>query len=114
MLVLLAVPRLAMPSICDGQYLCTLRARRGRRWLGRHRGRRDLRHAHATLALQVGVHPRVVSERLGHATASITRDTCSHTIPALQEEAAALIAGLVFAGEQAAGAGYCQAPPPSR
>jgi integrase len=57
----------------------------------------DLRHTHATLALQAGVHPKVVSERLGHATVSITLDTYSHAIPALQAEAAALIAGLVFA-----------------
>ena len=59
----------------------------------------DLRHTHATLALQAGVHPKVVSERLGHATVSITLDTYSHAIPAMQEEAAALIAGLVFAGQ---------------
>jgi len=59
---------------------------------------RDLRHTHATLALQAGVHPKVVSERLGHATVSITLDTYSHAIPAMQEEAATLIAGLVFAG----------------
>jgi integrase len=56
----------------------------------------DLRHTHATLALQARVHPKVVSERLGHATVSITLDTYSHAIPAMQEEAAALIAGLVF------------------
>jgi hypothetical protein len=37
----------------------------------------------------------VVSERLGHATVSITLDTYSHAIPAMQE-AAALIAGLVL------------------
>jgi integrase len=59
----------------------------------------DLRHTHATLALRAGVHPKVVSERLGHATVSITLDTYSHAIPAMQEEAAALIAGLVFAAE---------------
>jgi len=57
----------------------------------------DLRHTHATLALRAGIHPKVVSERLGHATISITLDTYSHAIPAMQEEAAALIAGLVFA-----------------
>jgi integrase len=57
----------------------------------------DLRHAHATLALQAGIHPKVVSERLGRATISITLDTCSHAIPAMQKKAAALIAGLVFA-----------------
>jgi integrase len=57
----------------------------------------DLRHTHATLALQAGIHPKVVSERLGHAAVSITLDTYSHAIPALQEEAAQLIAQLVFA-----------------
>ena len=56
----------------------------------------DLRHTHATLALRAGIHPKVVSERLGHATVSITLDTYSHAIPAMQEEAAAMIAGLVF------------------
>ena len=39
---------------------------------------------------------RVVSERLGHATVAITLGTYSHAIPAMQEEAAAKIAGLVF------------------
>ena len=58
----------------------------------------DLRHTHATLALQAGIHPKVVSERLGHANISITLDTYSHAIPAMQVEAAALIAELVFAG----------------
>ena len=58
----------------------------------------DLRHTHATLALQAGVHPKVVSERLGHATVSITLDTYSHAIPAMQEEAAERVAVLVFGG----------------
>jgi integrase len=57
----------------------------------------DLRHTHATMALAAGIHPKVVSERLGHATVSITLDTYSHAIPAMQEEAAAKIADLVFA-----------------
>ena len=52
----------------------------------------DLRHTHATLALQAGIHPKVVSERLRHATVSITLETYSHSIPAMQEEEAALIA----------------------
>jgi integrase len=49
----------------------------------------DLRHAHATLMLAQGVHPKVVSERLGHASVGITLDTYSHVLPTLQEEAAA-------------------------
>jgi integrase len=47
----------------------------------------DLRHTHATLLLARGVHPKVVSERLGHATIGITLDTYSHVLPNLQEEA---------------------------
>jgi integrase len=38
---------------------------------------------------------KVVSERLGHANISITLDTYSHAIPALEEEAAEKIAALV-------------------
>ena len=34
----------------------------------------DLRHAHATLALAANVHPKVVQERLGHASVKITLD----------------------------------------
>lgn len=56
----------------------------------------DLRHTHATLALAAGVHPKVVSERLGHASVTITLDTYSHAIPAMQETAAELVASLVF------------------
>ena len=56
----------------------------------------DLRHTHASLALAAGIHPKVVSERLGHATVSITLDIYSHAIPALQEEAAEKVAALVF------------------
>ncbi len=57
----------------------------------------DLRHTHATLMLAAGVHPKVVSERLGHASISMTLDIYSHAIPALQESAAALFAALVDA-----------------
>ena len=48
----------------------------------------DLRHHHATLLLQEGVHPRVVQERLGHASIALTLDTYSHVLPGLQERAA--------------------------
>lgn len=48
----------------------------------------DLRHTHATLMLQQGVHPKIVQERLGHATIAVTLDTYSHVLPGLQEAAA--------------------------
>jgi integrase len=38
--------------------------------------------------LTKGVHPKVVSERLGHASIGITLDTYSHVLPSLQHEAA--------------------------
>lgn len=47
----------------------------------------DLRHAHATLMLLQGVHPKIVSERLGHASIGITLDTYSHVLPSMQAQA---------------------------
>src|SRR5690606_25149602 len=41
----------------------------------------DLRHTNATLSLKAGVHPKVVSERLGHASIAITLDLYSHVTP---------------------------------
>jgi integrase len=38
--------------------------------------------------LKQGIHPKIVQERLGHATISITLDTYSHIAPGLQEAAA--------------------------
>jgi integrase len=55
----------------------------------------DLRHAHATLMLSAGVHPKVVSERLGHASVGITLDTYSHVLPGLQATAAGLLDALL-------------------
>jgi integrase len=54
----------------------------------------DLRHTHATHALQAGIHPKVVSERLGHATVGITLDTYSHALPSMQADAAETVAAL--------------------
>jgi len=55
----------------------------------------DLRHSHATHALAAGVNPKVVAERLGHASVVITLDTYSHVFPTLQREAAEVVASLV-------------------
>jgi integrase len=48
----------------------------------------DLRHSHATQLLKGGVHPKVVSERLGHSGIGITLDLYSHVVPGMQEEVA--------------------------
>jgi integrase len=55
----------------------------------------DLRHTHATLALQAGVHPKVVSDRLGHSSVAFTLDVYSAFIPAMQSDAAEAIAGML-------------------
>ena len=49
----------------------------------------DARHTHASLMLKQGVHPKIVQERLGHASIQMTLDTYSHVAPGLQEAAAA-------------------------
>jgi len=48
----------------------------------------DARHSHASLMLKQGAHPKIVQERLGHASIQITLDTYSHVAPGLQEAAA--------------------------
>ncbi|MFH1560071.1 MAG: site-specific integrase [Chloroflexota bacterium] len=48
----------------------------------------DARHAHATLMLRQGVHPKIVQERLGHSRIAVTLDIYSHVTPGLQEAAA--------------------------
>jgi integrase len=47
----------------------------------------DLRHTAATLLLLGGVHPKVVSELLGHSSIRITLDIYSHVLPDMQEQA---------------------------
>jgi integrase len=49
----------------------------------------DLRHTAATLLLAQGVDPRTIMETLGHSQISLTLNTYSHVLPALQREAAA-------------------------
>lgn len=55
----------------------------------------DLRHTHATLGLAAGVAPKVMSERLGHATVAFTQDVYVQAIPRLEHEAAETIADLI-------------------
>jgi integrase len=51
----------------------------------------DLRHTAATMMLKQGVYPKVVQERLGHASIVLTLDTYSPVIPSMQEDAAAIL-----------------------
>lgn len=59
----------------------------------------DLRHTHATLLLKAGVNPKVVSERLGHASVVITLDTYSHVLPDMQDEAVDRLGAILKAAQ---------------
>ena len=50
-----------------------------------------LRHTHATILLEQGVNPKVVSARLGHASVTTTMDIYSHVLPEMQEKVALAI-----------------------
>lgn len=54
-----------------------------------------MRHTYATIALRLGEHPKIVSERLGHSSIKTTLDVYSHAVPEMQRESAERIAGLL-------------------
>lgn len=56
----------------------------------------DLHHTAATLLLLQGIHPKVVSELLGHSTISITLDIYAHVLPDMQQDAATTMQRLLF------------------
>jgi len=58
----------------------------------------ELRHTHATLLLRAGVHPKIVSERLGHSDIQTTLNIYSHSVRTLQRGAADLV-GKLLSGE---------------
>lgn len=56
----------------------------------------DVQHSYATAALKAGVHPKIVSERLGHASVAFTLQTYSHVIEGMDEAAASEIAAYIL------------------
>ena len=58
----------------------------------------DARHTHASLMLKQGVHPKIVQERLGHASIQLTLDTYSHVVPGIQDAAAKGFDDMVLTG----------------
>ncbi|MCZ7529739.1 MAG: site-specific integrase [Acidimicrobiia bacterium] len=56
----------------------------------------DLRHSFATAALEAGVPLKVVSDRLGHSSISVTGDIYSHVSTGLGEDAAARVATAIL------------------
>lgn len=58
------------------------------------------RHTVATLLLQEGVPPQVVSQRLGHLKVSITMDVYAHVLPSAQADAAARLSAVLHGGSE--------------
>ena len=56
----------------------------------------DLRHTSATLLLDQGVPLKVVSERLGHSSTSITADLYQHVLEHMLDEAATAAGAALF------------------
>ena len=61
------------------------------------RGPYDLRHTIATQILAMGTNVKVVSERLGHASAPMTLHVYAHVVPGMQEEATERLGAALFA-----------------
>ncbi len=59
----------------------------------------SLRHTHATLLLLAGENVKVVSERLGHASVTLTMDVYSHVLPTMQEAAAEKMQAMLGGGK---------------
>jgi integrase len=57
-----------------------------------------LRHSHLTSLLRAGVHPKIASERAGHASVAITMDVYQHALPAMQDDLAFGVDAAIRAG----------------
>ena len=56
----------------------------------------DLRHTCATLLLSAGINPKIVAERLGHKSITLTMDVYSHVIPTMQQGATDELEGMLY------------------
>lgn len=58
-----------------------------------------MRHFYASVSIAANLHPKIVQERLGHATISETLDTYSHLFPAAEESGRGAV-DAKFSGER--------------
>ncbi len=56
----------------------------------------DLRHSCATLLLAANENPKVVSERVGHSSITLTMDIYSHVLPEMQQGASEKLENMLF------------------
>lgn len=61
----------------------------------------DLRHTCATLLLSAGINPKIVAERLGHSSVTLTLDTYSHVLPHMQTDATDKLSAMLFGKKKA-------------
>jgi integrase len=59
----------------------------------------DIRHSYATASLKANVNPKIVSQRLGHASVGFTLSVYSHALPGIDRDAADTIADLILREE---------------
>jgi len=59
----------------------------------------DVRHSYASAALKAGISPKIISERLGHASVAFTLQTYTHLIPGMDRSAAEAAAALILRSE---------------
>jgi integrase len=62
----------------------------------------NLRHSHATFLLSENEHPKIVSERLGHSSITLTLDTYSSVLPTMQVATAHRLESLLYGKKKVA------------
>ena len=60
----------------------------------------DLRHTHASLLIHEGVHPKKISERLGHSSIKLTMDTYGHLFEGSDRDSAEKMEQLFGSGSK--------------
>ena len=60
----------------------------------------DFRHTCATLLLAAGENPKVVAERLGHASVTLTLDVYTHVLPDMQKAATEKLEAMLYANRR--------------
>jgi integrase len=59
----------------------------------------DVRHTYATVSLDAGINPKIVSERIGHSSLAFTLQVSMHRSEGRDRDAAQMIAGLIVPKE---------------
>jgi len=58
----------------------------------------DVRHTYATMSLDAGIDPKIVSDRIGHANMAYTLQIYTHRSTGRDRQAAETVAGVILGG----------------